>query len=127
MDRKTKTEDNHRMKKMKNMKRLAALLLAALLLAACAKNVPGGSEDPGETQPAAAQTAEPGVPETDPAETDPTETDAPATDPAAGVSKAISIVTPASYSDVYKKITEYRQKSGYGRWDNGLAVADGVV
>ena len=106
MDRKTKTEDNQRMKKMKNVKRLAALLLAVLLLAACAKTVPDGSEDPAETQPTAAQpaggdpadpdTAATGVPETDVPETDPAETDAPGTDPVAAVSKAISIVTSAA-------------------------------
>ena len=128
MDRKTKTEDK---KRMKTMKRLSALILAALLLSACGKTEPSGSEEPVETAPAVSQTADNDPAGTDPAETAPVETEAPGTDPAApeltALSKTISIVQPASYAEVYKKLTVHNNR-GYGRYyASGMAVDEDVA
>ena len=114
------------MRTMKPMKRLTALLLTALLLSACSGTVPGGSEDTDET--AEAPVIQPA--ETDPAETEPAETE-PA-DPGApdlsAVSKAVSIVTPASYAEVYKKLTAYNSNRGWGRsYTDGMMVEDAVA
>ena len=103
---------------MKKIKRIAVLLLAALTLAACSRIVPAEVADPGIGKPEPAET-EAGEKD-DQGLTEPAETEG-AADPAepagegdenksdAGEpqipSKRVEIVTPASYGEVYKKIT----------------------
>jgi uncharacterized secreted protein with C-terminal beta-propeller domain len=125
--------------KMKTAKRMTALILASLLLAACSRTEPaaGGEETDPVSEPAVT-TADPG---TGKIEAEPAGNEGPAANPdengdeknekdektdpvpAAPVSKSVSIVIPATYSEVFKKLNTRTANRGYGRY----AMADGMA
>ena len=112
---------------MKRKRILTILLMAALLFISCARTVPGKdpgaetAENPlasGVTGDAGTETEadpEPADTEKDPDEagTGKTPEDAGA-DALANISKRVSIITPSSYQEVYKKISERNYGLRYG-------------
>ena len=110
--------------KTKNKIRILAALLAVLTLASCMRAAPKNTETenpaaPAETQAPAAETEEPALA----ANPDPgaPETEVPDDKP---VSHKLSIVSPASYHEVYERLTSYGSNNRWGvRKSAGMADA----
>ena len=87
-------------------KRLAALLLSLLMLASCSRKEPAETEEgPAPAVSADIDTTEPAPAETEAGTEPDAGGDADERENATPASKSISIVTPTSYADVWKKIS----------------------
>ncbi|MCR5681302.1 MAG: beta-propeller domain-containing protein [Clostridiales bacterium] len=118
--------------KNKNMVKLLAALLAVLMLASCMRAIPKDTEPkdpaaPAETQATTPETEAPAIP----ANPDP---DAPDTEVPEGkpVSHKLSIVSPASYHEVYERLTSYGSNNRWGvrksaEMADGMAVEEAAV